>query len=63
MNPLTVALIILGIIAMVQNKNNPEAYGGRGLAIGGIVLGGLFLLGYLLLIIIYGIAMIGGGIN
>ena len=48
---------------MVQNKNNPEAYGGRGLAIGGIVLGGLFLLGYLLLIIIYGIAMIGGGIN
>jgi hypothetical protein len=57
------AAIILGIIAMVQNKNNPEAYGGRGLAIGGIVLGGLFLLGYILLIIIYGIAMIGGGLN
>lgn len=57
------AAIILGIIAMIQNKNNPDAYGGRGLAIGGIVMGGLFLLGYILLIIIYGIAMIGGGIN
>ena len=48
---------------MIQNKHNPDAYGGRGLAIGGIVMGGLFLLGYILLIIIYGIAMIGGGIN
>lgn len=57
------AAIIIGIIGLVQNKNNPEMYGGRGLAIGGIVMGGLFLLGYILLIIIYGIAMIGGGIN
>lgn len=57
------AAIIIGIVAMVQNKNNPEAYGGSGLAIGGIVLGSLFLLGYILLIIIYGIAMIGGGLS
>lgn len=57
------AAIILGIIAMIQNKNNPEAYGGRGFAIGGIVLGSLFLLGYILLIIVYGIAMISGNIS
>ena len=57
------AAIVLGIIALIQNKNDPAAYGGRGLAIGGIVTGALFLVGYLLLIIIYGIAVIGGGIR
>ena len=57
------AAIVTGIIALVQNKNNPAAYGGKGLAIGGIITGGLFLLSYILFIIIYGLAVIGGGIR
>lgn len=42
------AAIITGIIAIVQNKNDPTRYGGRGFAIGGIVTGSLFLLAYIL---------------
>ena len=57
------AAIIAGIIALVQNKNNPMAYGGKGLAIAGIITGGLFMLFYILFIIIYGLAVIGGGIR
>lgn len=57
------AAIILGIIGLVQNKKDPLTYGGRGMSIAGIALGGLFLLAYILLIILYGIAIIGGGLN
>ena len=42
------AAIITGIVAMVQNKNDPSRYGGRGFAIGGIIAGSLFLLAYIL---------------
>ncbi len=43
------AAIITGFIAMSQNNKNPEKYGGRGLAIGGIVTGALFVVGFALI--------------
>ena len=54
------AAIILGIVAITQNNKDPKRYGGRPLAWVGIGTGGLFLLLYILFIIIYGIAAIGG---
>jgi len=55
--------IALGIAALVQIKNNPTRYSGKGMAIGGIVTGGIYLAFLLLLILIYGIAIIAGGLN
>ena len=46
------AAIITGIIALIQNKKDPEHYGGRGFAIGGIITGALFLLACLIYIIV-----------
>lgn len=57
------AAIIVGIIALVQIKNHPHLYGGKGLAYGGIATGGVFLLFYLLFILIYGLAAIGGALS
>lgn len=57
------AAIIIGIIALIQIKNNPQLYGGKGLAIGGIVTGGLFVLFYMFFILIYGLAAIGGALG
>lgn len=58
-----VAAIVTGIIALVLNKKDPQAHGGRGFAIGGIAIGGLLLLFYILFIIIYGLAALGGAIG
>jgi hypothetical protein len=57
---LNLGAIITGVIALILNKKDPQAYGGRGMAIAGIVIGGLLLLFYILFIIIYGLAAIGG---
>ena len=38
--------IITGIIALIQNKNDPELYGGRAFAWGGIAVGSAFLIFY-----------------
>lgn len=46
------AAIIAGIIALVQNKNDPAKFGGRGFAIGGIVTGSLFIVLWLIYIIL-----------
>jgi len=54
------AAIVLGIIALLQNKKDPQGYGGRGLAIGGIVAGSTFLVLYALFVLIYGIAALSG---
>jgi len=59
---LSPAALITGFIALSQNKKDPGRYGGRGLAIGGIVTGVVFLAVYVLFILIYGIALIGGGL-
>jgi hypothetical protein len=44
--------IVLGILAMMKEKSDPARYGGKGMAIGGIVLGAvsiLIMIGYLIL--------------
>jgi hypothetical protein len=55
--------IVLGIIALTQIKRDPQAYSGKGLAIGGIAAGSTFLFLYLLFILIYGLAAIGGALS
>jgi hypothetical protein len=57
------AALITGIIALVQINKDPAHYGGRGLAIGGVITGALYVAGYVLLMLVYGIAMIGGGLG
>ena len=53
---LSPAALITGFIALSQIKKDPQAYGGRGFAIAGIVTAAVFLAGMLLFIIIYGLA-------
>jgi hypothetical protein len=53
----------LGIYALVQIKNNPTRYGGKGLAIGGIVSGGLFFVFMAVIILIYGLSFLANGIR
>lgn len=49
---LAVMSIVLGIVALVQIKNAPQRYSGKGLAIGGIAIGALWLiLGFLIMMI------------
>ncbi|HVF47748.1 MAG TPA: DUF4190 domain-containing protein [Pyrinomonadaceae bacterium] len=60
---LSPAALITGFLALSYIKKDPQAYGGRGFAIGGIVTGSVFLALYLLFIIIYGVAIIGGGLS
>jgi hypothetical protein len=39
--PLSIAAVITGYIGMNNANNNPTEYGGKGMAIGGLVLGGI----------------------
>jgi hypothetical protein len=50
----------LGIYSLIQIKNKPTQYGGKPLAITGIVTGGIYLVVVALLILIYGLAFIVG---
>ncbi len=59
---LSPAALITGFLALSYIKKDEKAYGGRGLALGGIATGSVFLVFYLLIIIIYGVAIIGGGL-
>jgi len=59
---LSPAALITGFIALSQIKKDPRSYGGRGFANGPIVTAAGFLALYILFIIIYGIALIGGGL-
>lgn len=52
------AAMILGAVAIFQNKSDPTRYGGKGLGIAGIVLGGLYLVGMVLFILLYGAALV-----
>jgi len=55
--------VALGIAALVQIKNNPGRYTGKGMAIGGIVTGGLYFAFIVLMIFIYGMAILAGGLS
>lgn len=55
--------LIMGIIALVQIKNDPTKYGGKGFAIGGIVTGGLFFVILAAIILLYGIGILMSGIS
>ncbi|HWN08568.1 MAG TPA: DUF4190 domain-containing protein [Pyrinomonadaceae bacterium] len=55
--------IALGIAALVQIRNNPTRYGGKGMAIGGIATGGLYIVFMVLMFLFYGIAILAGGLS
>jgi hypothetical protein len=50
--PLGIAAMITGYLGLNNANNDPQQYGGRGLAIGGLITGGLSLLGTIVLILI-----------
>jgi hypothetical protein len=53
----------LGIYQLVQIKNKPEEYGGKPFAIVGVATGAVYFLGILVIILIYGAAILMGGIK
>ncbi|MFN2492014.1 MAG: DUF4190 domain-containing protein, partial [Pyrinomonadaceae bacterium] len=55
--------VVLGIYSLVQAKNDPARYRGKGLAIGGIVTGGLYFVLLALIILIYGLSFLANGIR
>lgn len=55
--------IALGIAALVQIKNNPTRYTGKGMAIGGIATGALYIVFMLLMFFVYGMAILAGGLS
>ena len=46
------AAMIIGFIGMNNANKNPQAYGGKGLALAGLILGGVSFIGTILLVII-----------
>jgi hypothetical protein len=50
--------LVLGIVSLVQIKNDPSKFGGKGFAIGGIVTSGLYFGILLLIILFYGIGFL-----
>ncbi len=60
---LSPAALITGFIALSQIKKDPKKNSGRGLALGGIVTGAIFVVGYVFFILIYGAAILFGGLN
>ena len=53
----------LGIFSLVQIKNNPEQYTGKPFAIVGIVTGSVYLVAVVMLILLYGLGIIIGGLS
>ena len=53
----------VGIFALVQIKNKPTQYTGKGMAIGGIVTGAIYLVGTMLFVLLYGLAFLARGVN
>jgi hypothetical protein len=53
----------LGIFALIQIKNDPTKFGGKPLAIGGIVTGSLYFLFVALIILIYGLSFLASGVR
>jgi hypothetical protein len=55
--------IVLGIVSLVQIKNDPTKNGGKGFAIGGIVSGGLYFAILAVIVLLYGIGILIGGLQ
>lgn len=55
--------LVMGIIALVQIKNEPAKYSGKGMAIGGVITGGLYFAILAIIILLYGIGFLLGGLN
>jgi hypothetical protein len=55
--------LVMGIISFVQIKNDPTKYGGKGMAIGGMVTGGLYILIIVGIILLYGIGILMSGLQ
>lgn len=53
----------LGIYQLVQIKNKPDENGGKPFAIVGIVTGAIYFLGIILIILLYGAAILMGGLG
>lgn len=57
------AAMITGFIAMSQNKKDPDKFGGRGMAIAGIVTGSVYIAIMALIVVIYGAAIFLGSLG
>ena len=55
--------IALGIVSLVQIKNNPNENGGKPLSITGIATGAAYLLFWVLIVLIYGVAIFTGNLK
>ena len=53
----------LGLYSLSQIKKNPNEYGGKGFAIGGIVAGSLYFVFLALIILIYGLSFLMSGVR
>ena len=53
----------LGIYSLIQNKNNPDKFGGKTFAIVGIVTASLYLVLIAIFFLIYGVAIFMGGLK
>ena len=49
--------VILGIVSLVQIKNTPNRYGGKGMSIAGIIMGALYFVILALIVVFYGIGI------
>ena len=55
--------ITMGIISLVQMKNNPDRFSGKGMAIAGIVAGSLYFVLLALIGLLYGLAFMSGALR
>ena len=55
--------LVLGIVSLVQIKNDPAKNGGKGMAISGIIMGALYILIFIAIILLYGIGIFIGALN
>ena len=53
----------LGIFSLFQIKKDPNRYGGKGMAIGGIATGAMYFVFMLLIVLIYGLSFMMGGLR
>jgi hypothetical protein len=61
--PLGLVAVVLGLVALSQIRRDPAKYGGKPLAIGGIVTGGIVMLVKLALLVIWIVALTFGSLS